>query len=122
VILFENFSRLVIRRRLVDYFRRAGKDSLVVMLGDDFLSQSADEEDWEQNERKQEVEGTDKTATTDEDGNYKIEDVEDGTYDITASADGCKSETKNVEGKKGCDCGFQAGRRGRFGRARDKDI
>ena len=53
---FENLSRLVIRRRLVDYFRRAGKHSLVVMPGDDFLSHTAVEEDWEQNERKQEVE------------------------------------------------------------------
>ncbi len=53
---FEHLSRLIIKRRLVDRFRRAGKHSLVVMPGDDILSQSAVEEDWEQDERKQEVE------------------------------------------------------------------
>lgn len=53
---FEHLSRLVIRRRLIDHFRRAGKHSLVIMPGDDFLSKSAVEEDWEQDERKQEVE------------------------------------------------------------------
>jgi RNA polymerase sigma factor len=52
---FEHLSRLVIRRRLVDYFRRAGRPGSCLPYPD-IAAQQAVEEDWERAEREAEIE------------------------------------------------------------------
>ncbi len=49
----ESFARMVIRRRLVDYFRKS--DTRTVLTGEQALLQTPVEEDWEQSERVEEV-------------------------------------------------------------------
>lgn len=52
---FEQLTRIVIRRRLVDYFRQAAKPGACLPYPDD-STQQAVEEDWERAEREAEIE------------------------------------------------------------------
>ncbi len=52
-VSFEHFARVVIRRRLVDYFRRS--NSHTFLPGEKVISQIAVEEDWERSEREDEI-------------------------------------------------------------------
>ncbi len=49
----EKFARVVIRRRLIDYFRQS--DSQSVLCGEEIISQITVEEDWERCEREEEI-------------------------------------------------------------------
>lgn len=53
---FEQLSKVVIRRRLVDYFRRVSRHNLVTLPGNDIILESTVEEDWDREQRKSEVE------------------------------------------------------------------
>lgn len=50
---FWPFARVVLRRRLIDYFRASG--DRVVTVGDDYLMQETVYEDWDQAEREEEI-------------------------------------------------------------------
>ena len=51
---FNHLCRLVIKRRLIDYFRQTDKTGEIV-TADEIVSQSTVEEDWEQAEREAEI-------------------------------------------------------------------
>jgi RNA polymerase sigma factor len=50
---FWSFARMVLKRRLIDYFRASSAKALT--LGEDYLAHESFEEDWEQSEREEEV-------------------------------------------------------------------
>lgn len=52
---FNSLSRLVIKRRLIDYFRQSGKQT-DIPDSDNLVSRAAYEEDWESSEREAEIE------------------------------------------------------------------
>lgn len=51
---FEGLCRTVIKRRLIDYFRKVNKDEKF-LTGSEDISHFAVEEDWERNEREAEI-------------------------------------------------------------------
>ncbi|MEW5785890.1 MAG: RNA polymerase subunit sigma [Bacillota bacterium] len=53
---FEQLARLVIKRRLVDYFRRADNKPDTYLASTEVVSQAAVEEDWERTAREEEIE------------------------------------------------------------------
>jgi hypothetical protein len=53
------------------------------------------------------IEGTDWSATTEDDGNYSISDVEAGTYNITASKSGYIDQTETVTVEDDTTVGFE---------------